>query len=35
MQQIVQQRVEQKEHNSYVGLFIKQFVFAKLVESLY
>ena len=32
---LVQQKVQQKVHNNYVALFIKQFKFTKLVESLY
>ena len=34
-QQIVQQQVQEKVHNNYVALLIKQFFFAKLDESLY
>ena len=34
-QQKVQQNVQQKLHNNHVALLIKQFVFTKLVESLY
>ena len=34
-QQTVQQKVQQKVHKNYVALLIKQFVFTKLVESLY
>ena len=34
-QHLVQQTVQQKVHNNYVVLLIKQFVFTKLVESLY
>ena len=30
-----QQIVQQKVHNNYVALLIKQFVFTKLEESLY
>ena len=33
--QLVQQTAQQKVHNNYVALLIKQFVFTKLVESLY
>ena len=33
--QKVQQNVQQKLHNNHVALLIKQFVFTKLVESLY
>ena len=32
--QLLQQIVQQKVHNNYVALLIKQFVFNKLVESL-
>ena len=35
VQQKAQQNVQQKVHNNYVALLIKQFVFTKLVESLY
>ena len=35
VQQKVQQKMQQKVHNNYVALLIKQFVFTKLVESLY
>ena len=35
VQQIVQQKLQQKVHNNYVAPLIKQFVFTKLVESLY
>ena len=31
VQQIMQQKVQQKVHNNYVALLIKQFVFTKLV----
>ena len=31
----MQQTLQQKVHNSYVALLIKQFVFTKLVEFLY
>ena len=31
----VQQKGQQKVHNNYVALLIKQYVFIKLVESLY
>ena len=34
VQQIVQQKAQQKVHNNYVALLIKQFVFTKSVESL-
>ena len=34
-QQKVQQNVQQKLHNNHIALLIKQFVFTKLVESLY
>ena len=34
-QHLVQQTVQQKVDNNYVALLIKQFVFTKLVESLY
>ena len=30
---LVQQTVQQKVHNNYVALLIKQFVFTKLVDS--
>ena len=33
--QLVQQKVQEKVHNNYAALLIKQFVFNKLVESLY
>ena len=33
--QLVQQKVREKVHNNYAALLIKQFVFNKLVESLY
>ena len=32
---LVQQKVQQKMHNKYVAPLIKQFVFTRLVESLY
>ena len=32
---LVQQKVQEKMHNNYVVPLIKQFVFTKLVESLY
>ena len=32
---VVQQLVQQKVHNNYVAPLIKQFVFTKLLESLY
>ena len=35
VQQLVQQKVQQKVHNNYVAPLIKQFVFTKLLESLY
>ena len=35
VQEKVQQKMQQKVHNNYVALLIKQFVFTKLVESLY
>ena len=35
VQQSVQQKGQQKVHSNYVTLLIKQFVFTKLVESLY
>ena len=35
VQQKVQQKGQQKVHNIYVALLIKQFVFTKLMESLY
>ena len=33
--QLVQQKVQEKVHNNYAALLINQFVFNKLVESLY
>ena len=33
--QLVQQKGQEKVHNNYAALLIKQFVFNKLVESLY
>ena len=35
VQQKVKQKVKQEVYNNYVALLIKQFVFTKLVESLY
>ena len=35
VQQEAQQKVQQKVNKKYVALLIKQFVFTKLVESLY
>ena len=32
---VKKKKVQQKVHNSYIALLIKQFVFTKLVESLY
>ena len=35
VQEKVKQKVQQKVHNNHFSLLIKQFVFIKLVESLY
>ena len=35
VQEKVKQKVQQKVHNNHLSLLIKQFVFIKLVESLY
>ena len=35
VQQKVEQQVQQKVHNNYVALFMKRFVFTKLVESFF
>ena len=35
LQQKMQHKVQQKMHNNYVALLIKEFVFTNLVESFY